>query len=73
LWRIRETGGFYIQSALNVDDPEKKAQETDSLNRISDSFRKIVVVGKDIVPWYDEKGILYVGLFDFLLNGTGLN
>lgn len=63
----------YIQSALNVDDPEKKAQETDSLNRISDSFRKIVVVGKDIVPWYDEKGILYVGLFDFLLNGTGLN
>lgn len=34
----------YIQSALNVDTPEKKAQETFSLRNTGDFFRKIVVL-----------------------------
>ncbi|MBQ1492751.1 MAG: ATP-binding protein, partial [Blautia sp.] len=34
----------YIQSALSVDDPDKKQQEIASLIRIPDSFKKIVVV-----------------------------
>ena len=41
---------FYIQSALSIDDAEKRAQETNSLSRINDSFRKIVVVKDDIEP-----------------------
>lgn len=36
--------------------------ETNSLNRVSDSFRKIVVVKDDIIPWHDEQGILYIGI-----------
>ena len=59
---------FYIQSALNIDSPEKKNQETNSLQRIDDSFKKIVVVKDDIEPWIDEKGIQYIGVQDFLLD-----
>ena len=59
---------FYIQSALNIDSPEKKKQETNSLQRIDDSFKKIVVVKDDIEPWIDEKGIQYIGIQDFLLD-----
>ena len=59
---------YYIQSALTVADEAKREQETNSLNRVSDSFRKIVVVKDDIIPWHDEKGILYVGIEQFLLD-----
>ena len=59
---------YYIQSALTVADPEKRAQEIASLIRIPDSFRKIVVVRDYIKPWQDENGIQYVGVEDFLLN-----
>ena len=59
---------YYIQSALTVADPEKREQETASLNRIPDSFRKIVVVRDYIKPWQDENGIQYVGIEDFLLD-----
>ncbi|MCI7588693.1 MAG: ATP-binding protein [Spirochaetia bacterium] len=58
---------FYIQSALYVDTQEKREQETQSLNRIHDSFKKIVVVKDDIEPWQDDKGIQYIGIEQFLL------
>ena len=58
---------FYIQSALNIDDEEKRAQEIKSLNRINDSFRKIVVVKDNIEPWQDDNGIQYIGVEQFLL------
>ncbi len=64
---------YYIQSALNVDTKEKQEQETNSLNRIDDSFRKIVIIKEDVVPWYDEKGIFYIGIQEFLLNEDVLN
>ncbi|MCQ2339035.1 MAG: ATP-binding protein [Paludibacteraceae bacterium] len=62
---------YYIQSALNVDTKEKREQEIASLNRVDDSFRKIVVVKDDIIPWTDESGITYVGIEEFLLKHVG--
>ena len=59
---------YYIQSALSVDDPEKKHREIASLIRIPDSFKKIVVVKDYVKPWRDENGIQYVGIEDFLLD-----
>lgn len=59
---------FYIQSALTLDTQEKQNQETNSLKRIDDSFKKIVVVKDDIEPWIDEKGIYFVGVQEFLLD-----
>jgi len=61
---------YYIQSALSVSDPEKKEQETASLIRIPDSFKKIVVVKDYMKPWRDENGIQYIGIEDFLLSGS---
>lgn len=57
----------YIQSALNVDTPEKKAQETFSLRNTGDFFRKIVVLDGSRKPWSDEDGVMYVGVIPFLL------
>ena len=59
---------FYVQSALSIADPDKKAQETASLMRIPDSFSKIVVVKDYLKPWRDENGIIYVGIEQFLLD-----
>lgn len=58
----------YIQSAFAIPDDEKRLQETNSLRRIKDSYRKIVVVRHNVIPWYDENGIYYIGLEDFCLN-----
>lgn len=58
----------YIQSALNVDTPEKKAQETFSLHNTEDFFRKIVVLDGNQKLWTDDDGVTYVGIIPFLLN-----
>ena len=60
---------YYIQSAYRIDDETKREQELQSLKRIDDSFRKVVIVGDDIAPWTDENGIMYIGLFQFLQKG----
>lgn len=60
----------YIQSVLHVDSAEKREQETASLNRIDDSFKKIVIVRKHIIPRHDNHGILYLGVEDFLLDDS---
>ncbi len=59
---------YYIQSALSVADEMKRKQEVRSLNRIDDSFTKIVVVQDAILPWIDEHGIQYFNIEDFLLD-----
>ena len=64
---------YYIQSALSVAEPDKRAQEIASLIRIPDSFRKIVVVRDYIKPWQDENGIQYIGIEDFLLQESYLS
>lgn len=60
---------YYIQSAFKMDDEEKRAQELRSFMKIDDSFKKIVVVGDDIASYTDNKGIVYMGLFQFLDTG----
>ena len=64
---------YYIQSALSIPTKEKMEQEQNSLTRIADSFKKIVIV-KDISrSHYNEDGIYLLSLFDFLLNPDSLN
>ena len=62
---------IYIQSALNLADEKKKAQEENSLLKINDSFKKVIVQKEKVVPHYDENGIYIVCLEDFLI-GTVL-
>ena len=69
----RGSNRYYIQSALNVDTKEKQVQETESLRRTGDSFKKVVIVRNNIVPRFDDDGILYIGVEDFLLDETTLD
>ena len=64
---------YYIQVALSIPSKEKLDQEQNSLIRINDSFKKIIIV-KDISrSHYNEDGIYLLNLFDFLLNPDALN
>lgn len=57
----------YVQSALNVSSSEKLKQEENSLLRISDSFKKVIIQKEKIVPHYNDNGIYIICLEDFLL------
>ncbi len=59
---------YYVQSALTVGEEEKRLQEIRPYLRVADSFKKIIVVKDNIIPWYDENGIMYVGIEKFLLD-----
>ena len=60
---------YYIQSAFSLDSEEKRQQELRSLLKVDDSFQKIVITGSDIAAYTDNKGIRFMGLFQFLLSG----
>lgn len=72
---VANDGGktYYIQSAQNIDEDKKRSQEINSLKRIPDSFKKIVVVKDDIMPWHDDNEILYLGIKEFLLEDNAIN
>ena len=60
---------YYIQSAYRLDGEEKRQQEIRPFAKINDSFKKIVIVGDDIATYTDEKGVVFMGLFQFLESG----
>ena len=64
---------YYIQSAFALSSADKVNQEQRSLLCISDSFRKIIVVGDNIKVRRDENGIVTVGLRNFLLDENSLS
>lgn len=58
----------YVQSAFALPDDEKATQELKPLSLTGDSFPK-VIIRKDIRKrWYDDSGVLNIGLIDFLLD-----
>ncbi|NLW88871.1 MAG: ATP-binding protein [Clostridiaceae bacterium] len=63
---------LYIQSALSLGTREKELREENSLIRITDSFKKIIIV-KDEPTRYNNEGILILNLFDFLLDPDSVN
>lgn len=64
---------YYIQSAYSIPDEEKRIQETKPLNLIDDSFKKVVITGNIVPAQYDDRGILTVNIYDFLLNPSVLD
>ena len=64
---------IYIQSAFEMKDNQKEAQERKSLINIADSFKKIIIVGDVSKPRMDDNGIITMGIYYFLLNEDSLN
>jgi len=58
---------YYIQSALTLDDEDKKERELRPYLNIYDNFTKIIVT-KNSPTYRNEDGVLIIGLKDFLLN-----
>lgn len=60
----------YIQSAYDIPDNAKMEQEKNSLRRINDSFRKIIITKDYMKPRTDDDGIIRMGIINFLLDDT---
>ena len=63
----------YVQSAWAMPDGDKRERELKPFSLTGDSFRKIVVRNDIGRPWQDERGVLHVGLCDFLLDESLLD
>ena len=64
---------YYIQSAYAIPTKEKMEQEEQSLIKIDDFFKRIIIVENDIKLWRNEKGIVIMGLKQFLLDDNSLD
>ena len=69
---IAASGGkkTYIQSAYALGTEEKAITENKPFALTGDSFPKIIVRHDIHKRWYDDNGILNVGVIDFLLDDT---
>ncbi len=63
---------YYIQSAYAIPDQAKMEQEQRSLMMTGDGFKKIIITKDAPAPYYNEAGVLVMGLYDFLLNPNSL-
>ncbi len=63
---------YYIQSAYRIDSEEKMAQEQASFSHIKDSFKRIVILGEHTPSYHNDKGVLFISIYDFLLNDNAL-
>ena len=64
---------YYIQSAYQIPDDEKREQEMRPLLKINDAFRKVVVTFDGMPPYHNEDGILVLRLEDFLKGQESLD
>ncbi|MEA4889918.1 MAG: ATP-binding protein [Clostridiaceae bacterium] len=64
---------YYIQSAFSMSSQEKTAQEQNSLLNINDSFKKIIIVRDNIRVRRNERGIMTIGIRNFLLDEKSLD
>ena len=63
---------YYIQSAFSIPNAEKMEQEQASLDRIDDSFKKIIITQDRTKLWRNEKGYVIMNVLDFLLKENSL-
>lgn len=69
----RESARYYIQSAYALPSEEKIQQEMRSLLNIDDSFKKIIIVYDDLLPYHTDSGVLIIGLEQFLLDSQSVD
>ena len=63
---------YYIQSAYAMPTNEKMEQEQRSLLLTGDFFKKIIITKDTPAPYYNDKGVLIMNIFDFLMNPNSL-
>ena len=63
---------YYIQSAYSIEYKNKREQELQSLLNVRDNFKKMIIVYDSFIKWQDDNGIIYISIYDFLLNENSL-
>ena len=65
---VANKGGdrIYLQSAYRMDEPDKQMQELRLFLKMNDAFKKVVLVGDDVPPHVNEKGIVIMNVIDFM-------
>jgi len=63
---------YYIQSAYAMPDQSKMEQEQRSLMLTGDGFKKIIITKDAPTPYYNDSGVLIMGIFDFLMDPDSL-
>ena len=58
----------YIQSAYALPDEQKAQIENRPFALTGDSFPKIIIRHDIRKRWYDDNGVLNIGVLDFLLD-----
>ena len=53
-------------------DEEKRQQEQASLNKVNDSFKKIIITGEECIVHRNNYGITTMSIYDFLLQPNAL-
>lgn len=64
---------YYIQSAYAIPDQAKMEQEQRSLMLTGDFFKRIIITKDTPAPYYNEKGVLIMSVYDFLLDENSLD
>lgn len=64
---------IYIQSAFAFPTIDKQKQELNSLKRIDDNFKKVVIVGGMQPTYYNDDGILILNIYDFLFDKVSID
>lgn len=64
---------YYIQSSYAILDKAKMEQEQRSLMLTGDFFKKVIITKDAPAPYYNDNGVLVMGVYDFLLNEGSLD
>lgn len=72
---VASKGGkyYYLQSAYFMNSLQKQEQERQPLLSINDSFKKIIISRETKPIRRDDKGIMYIGIEEFLLNNNSMD
>lgn len=69
----KDSQRYYIQSAWRMPDKEKEEQESRPFRSISDSFKKIIVTGENVLLKRDESGVVTIPVTQFLKDPNSLD
>ena len=64
---------YYVQSAFDLPTRTKLEAEEESLVRVGDFFKRVIVTKDGPMPHYNHEGILMLNVYDFLLDPGSLD
>ena len=64
---------YYLKVASRNSVGDYYKNEKSCLCAIRDFFKKLIITTDTVLPYQDEKGLIFIGLEDFILDKNSLN